>query len=343
MNALRGGAVVGPRRWLLLGPAILVLALLLVAIFRSAAAAGVDVYTYLAAGERLNAGHELYALSPGDRPVLIKPPEWTVPLLSPPLIAVAWRPLAALPNELGLVIWWTGTVAATIVSIVLLYERRKGLTALAVAVLAVPLTVLMGVGNLDGFRILATIAVWLLARQGRTTLAAVLIGPMAVLKLTPAILGVWLATRKPATIVPLLASAGGALAVSILGAGFAAHATYLDVVGDTYQGGTWGFSLAGLGRLVGLAPDGARIVQYAGTAVLVVAVAILARRAPGWSFAIAVMATAIGSPAGGWHTLAILIVCLAPIAWPWEARPTAERSSQPAATSVNRTEPAPSS
>ena len=28
-----------------------------------------DSFTYLAAGERLNAGHLLYALSPGDRPV----------------------------------------------------------------------------------------------------------------------------------------------------------------------------------------------------------------------------------------------------------------------------------
>ncbi|HEY7522131.1 MAG TPA: glycosyltransferase 87 family protein [Candidatus Limnocylindrales bacterium] len=343
MRAWSGARFEGRRRWLVLGPAILILALVLVAIFRSAAASAVDVYTYLAAGERLNAGHELYALGPGDRPVLIKPPEWTVPLLSPPLIAVIWRPLAALPGELGLVIWWTGTVAATIVSIVVLYERRKVMTAVAVAVLAVPLTVLMGVGNLDGFRILATIAVWLLARQGRIALAAALIGPMAVLKLTPAILGVWLAVRKPAAIVPLVASAIAALAISIVGAGVAAHLEYLDVVGDTYQGGTWGLSLAGLARLAGLPPDGARIVQYAGTALFVVVVALLARRAPGASFSIAVIATAIASPSGGWHTLAILIVCLAPVAWPWDPRATSERSDQPAATSVSRTEPAPSS
>src|SRR2546422_8089527 len=47
-----------------------------------------DSYTYLAAGERLNASHPLYALSPGDRQVAILPPFWTAPLVSPPFIAV---------------------------------------------------------------------------------------------------------------------------------------------------------------------------------------------------------------------------------------------------------------
>src|SRR5205823_2822366 len=58
-----------------------------------------DAYTYLAAGQRLNAGHQLYALSPGDNPVQLNPPYWTVPLLSPPFMAVLWRPLALLPMD----------------------------------------------------------------------------------------------------------------------------------------------------------------------------------------------------------------------------------------------------
>src|SRR5205823_5035743 len=36
-----------------------------------------DAYTYLAAGQRLNAGHLLYTLSPGDSEVLLNPPYWT--------------------------------------------------------------------------------------------------------------------------------------------------------------------------------------------------------------------------------------------------------------------------
>jgi hypothetical protein len=304
------------RRWLLLGPAIVILAAVLVTVFRAAGSDAVDVYTYLAAGERLNVGHELYALGPGDRPVLIKPPEWTVPLLSPPLIAVAWRPLAALPAELGLVLWWTAAIASAIAAIVLLYERRRLLTVAAVVVLAVPITVLMGVGNVDAFRLLATLGVWVLVRDGRIGLAAALIGPMIVLKVTPAILAVWLGIRRPTAVLALAASTLVAFGVSVAGAGLDAHIQYLDIVGDTYQGGTWGFSLAGIARILGLEAEAARLVQYVGTGVLVVGVALLARRAPGASFGLAVAATAIASPAGGWHTLAILLACLAPLAWP---------------------------
>lgn len=47
-----------------------------------------DAFAYLAAGERLNDGHLLYALSPGDRPVVLKPPYWRIPFVSPPLLAV---------------------------------------------------------------------------------------------------------------------------------------------------------------------------------------------------------------------------------------------------------------
>ena len=75
-----------------------------------------DAYTYLAAGERLNAGNHLYELRPGDRWIWINPPFWTVPLLSPPLIGVLWRPLAALPSDSGLLLWQAltiGTIGAT--------------------------------------------------------------------------------------------------------------------------------------------------------------------------------------------------------------------------------------
>ena len=75
------------------------------------AAPGGDSWNYLAAGERLNAGHPLYALVPGDRPVPIVPPYWTVPLLSPPLIAVIWRPLALL-GEPAMTLWWIGGAAS---------------------------------------------------------------------------------------------------------------------------------------------------------------------------------------------------------------------------------------
>jgi hypothetical protein len=315
------------QRWLLLLPAIVGLSFLLVLLFRSAESEAVDVYAYLAAGERLNAGHDLYALSPGDRPVALKPPYWTVPLLSPPLIAVVWRPLALLPNELGLVLWWTASIAAVVVSVVLLYERRRWLTAAFVAVLAIPLTVLMGVGNLDASRILATLWLWHLVRDGRVHAATALLGPMIVLKATPAVLAVWLAVRRPVTVLSTTASTALSLGISVLGAGLAAHVRYLEVASTTYQTGTYGLSIAGAARALGAGEDLARFAQYGVTGILVVAVALLARQRPALSFSLAVATTAIAAPAGGYHTFAILLACLAPLAWPYPT-PVASRDEK---------------
>jgi Glycosyltransferase family 87 len=305
-----------PRRWLLLGPAVVALAFGLVTMFQSVGSTPIDSYNYLAAGERLNAGHDLYAIGEGDRFIPPKPPFWIVPLPNPPLIAVIWRPLAAIPNEIGLTLWWTGSTAAAIAAIVLLFERRPLLTIAVVAALAVPLTVILGVGNVDAFRLLLTIWIWLLVRDGRLALASALLGPLIVIKATPAVLGVWLVARHPRAILPLGAAVAASLLVSVLGAGFDAHLRFLDVIGYTYESGTWDLSIAGIARLAGLPPDVARIVQYAGTAALVVAVALTARSRPGFSFSLAVATTAIGAPAGGWHTFMILIACIAPIAWP---------------------------
>ncbi len=96
--------------------------------FLTAGVRGWDAITYLAAGERLNAGHDLYALVAGDRRIWVNPPYWTVPLLSPPPIAVVWRPLAALPNEWGIGIWWIANVA-TIAAVVAGLLRRLPLLA----------------------------------------------------------------------------------------------------------------------------------------------------------------------------------------------------------------------
>ena len=79
------------------------------------AVSGSDAWNYLAAGERLNAGHLLYALSPGDRPIAVLPPYWTVPLLAPPPIAVVWRPLAVLGDP-AMTLWAGAGLLATLVT-----------------------------------------------------------------------------------------------------------------------------------------------------------------------------------------------------------------------------------
>jgi hypothetical protein len=80
-------------------------------------AIGQDTWNYLAAGERLNAGHSIYALVAGDRPILLEPPS-AVPLISPPLVAVLWRPLAFLPDWLGMWAWWAASAAAMLATTV---------------------------------------------------------------------------------------------------------------------------------------------------------------------------------------------------------------------------------
>ena len=52
-----------------------------------------DAYIYYYAGQRLNASHQVYALLPSDHQIGYEPPFFTVPLLSPPPIAVLFRPL----------------------------------------------------------------------------------------------------------------------------------------------------------------------------------------------------------------------------------------------------------
>src|SRR6266545_2097206 len=147
-----------------------------------------DAFTYLAAGERLNAGHALYALSPGDRPVDLKPPYWTVPLLSPPPIAVLWRPLAALPNELGLQVWWLGCAAIISATLAAMLRARPILMSVALLVFLVPLVFEVPTGNVNGPLLGMVVAIWLLARGGHDRAAGALLAVAAAVKLTSAIL-----------------------------------------------------------------------------------------------------------------------------------------------------------
>ncbi len=128
-----------------------------------------DAFTYLAAGERLNDGHPLYALSPGDRPVDLHPPFWTVPLLSPPPIAVLLRPFALLPGDVGAYAWWAVCLVALGLSILALARRKPITTAIAVGVLSIPIAYEIGVGNLNALVLagLDRFLVLLRAGQGR--------------------------------------------------------------------------------------------------------------------------------------------------------------------------------
>ncbi len=152
-----------------------------------------DVTGYLAAGERLNAGHALYALGPGDRYVFTDPPFFSAPFLYPPSFAVIWRPLAALPGELGLWLWMAALFAAMGGWLAWqLVQGRVG-TAIAILLLSLPIALTATTGNVNGFFMVGLAALWRLrgrdlASQGASGL---ILGTMVAWKVFPGVLLLW--------------------------------------------------------------------------------------------------------------------------------------------------------
>ncbi len=283
-----------------------------------------DAWTYLAAGERLNAGHDLYALGPGDRPVHLEPPFWTVPLLSPPLIAVIWRPLALLPGDLGLQVWWTGTTLALVAMLVALIARRPLATSALAVVLAFPLLTELYVGNVNPFLLVGIVAVWLLVRAGREGAAGAVLGILVAIKVTPIVIAWWfIVGGRRRALLGLLAGGAAALTVSLAGAGLGAHLAYIEVVRYTTSVGQSLMSLAALGRAGGL-PD--PIAASLGIIAVIVgaAGAALLRRRPGPSFALMIVTMVIASPVVTPGSLTLLLAALAPLAWPWAPQARAD-------------------
>jgi hypothetical protein len=295
--------------------AILAVAIPLAISFTEHGIVGWDALTYLAAGERLNAGHDLYALGPGDRPVWLNPPHWTVPLLSPPFIAVLWRPLALVP--IGLAIWWI--VCAGAIGLVTggLTWRLRWTGAVAILLLSPAIAWELGVANVNGLLIGGLAAVWLLARLRLDAAAGVLAAVLAALKLSPAVLLFWfVATRRWRAALAFVAAGTACLAISLVGAGIDAHIRYLDVIRDTATVGVGQLSAGRIASILGLPRE---FVPLVGPAIVAFGVAeclLIARRRPGLAFAVVVVVLVVGSPVVNPNSFAILLIALMPLAWP---------------------------
>ena len=275
-----------------------------------------DAFTYLAAGERLNDGHLLYALSPGDRPVDLKPPYWTVPLLSPPPIAVLFRPLALIPNDLGPYVWWAVCIASIVGTTLVMMRRRPILVGVAVFLLSIPLVYEIGVGNLNALLIAGIVGAWYLLVRGRDAPAGALIAGMTALKLTPVVLAWWLITQRRWSALRAFVAAGLVIAlVSVLGAGLSTHLEYLGIIRQTSTAGTSDLSLAGMARFIGLDPAMAGLLPMAALVVGFVAIWLLRDR-PGPAYAAAVVTMLLGSPVVNINWFTVLLAALAPAVWP---------------------------
>ena len=257
---------------------------------------GHDSLTYLAAGERLNVGHPLYALSPGDRAVDTAPPYFG-PLLSPPLIAVLFRPIALA----GLTGLWVWTIAAGLaVTAAAWYVARSLAGSIAVIMLSFGLGIAAVSGNVSSLFLLGYLAVW---RWRDQPLIGALIGVMGAAKLLPFVLvGFLVAGRRWHAIGWCAVAVAVALAVSFLGAGWGNTVAYLGVARDAAP---QPISLAYATGLPWLSP----VILAAGT----LGAALMPERA---AFQVCIVTIVLGAPVLTWREMAALIALMAPAAMP---------------------------
>lgn len=257
-----------------------------------------DATTYLAAAERLNAGHELYALSDGDRPVLTIPGVYDAPLLSPPPIAALWVLIAAIP--LGFAAWMVAAWAATFAAV--------GYTVLRAPFPAVPLAFLLSLplgeqifgGNACAFYPLLYLLAW---RFRDRPWIGVLIAAMAAIKLAPIGMAAWLlGTRRYRALAVTLLSLAAMFLVGGVIAGFNTYPEYLSMLGSV---GVSPMSLAGM--------TGLPWASYALFGLGMAAAVAIGRWSPSWSFAVAVFASVVGTPALYPGHLASLLALVAPL------------------------------
>ena len=256
-------------------------------------AVGGDAWNYLAAGERLNAGHELYALVPSDRYILIVPPFWTVPLLSPPTIAVLWRPLALL-GESAMPLWTLAGLVATAAFAAWIVLRGSTLALVLILVLS-PVVGLTAIsGNANAFLIPMLAYAWRRPATGGFGVAIA-----AAVKVTPVLLMAWLlASRRWRSAAVAVAAVG---VVTIVGAGPGSLvAWWQGAPGSTA-------SPLSVATTLGLSPT----VVFLGGAAIVAVVTFLAPRREALVFGVAVGVAVATSPALYFEALGLLAVPLA--------------------------------
>ena len=259
---------------------------------------GNDTWTYLAAGERLNDGHALYAIGPGDRPVALSPPQWTVPLLSPPPIAVAWRVLAPFGDR-ARILWALACLAAAAGALWALRHRRWVL-----ALLAAPVALAALAGNASALILAALVAAWRF--RDRPWIVAILVVGSAAVKVTPAALVLWIiVTRRWRALGAIVVVGFAALAVSVVGAGAGAWFDWMESVPGSAPTGEALASLTGLPTWL-----------VAAVGLATIPMVWLVTRSDRATFAASVGVAALTTPAFYGQSLSLLLAAAAPWAWP---------------------------
>lgn len=255
-----------------------------------------DTQYYFGAGERLDAGHLLYAYSPGDRPLTVDPFAFAGPFLYPPLLGVLWRPLALLPYEPTVIAWWAAGLVTFLSSLVWLLRHGGIPVAIGTLLLLVPLVETAWSGNVSTFLTPLIIWTWLALARGHDRAAGAAIGLATVLKLTPGFLAWWLIVERRWSAVRSAVAAGVVgIVVSLVGAGPGAYGDYLRVSGLVARTGGTEASLSGILRGMGASPDVLALVAPIVAVVGIAAIAALRDR-PRLAWGSAVVAGVFASP-----------------------------------------------
>jgi hypothetical protein len=256
-----------------------------------------DAWTYLAAGDRLNLGHDLYRLRPGDLPVDLYPELFPVPMVGPPIMGVIARPLAAI--DIGLTIWVMACWSAILGTMAYLVDKVGVLAVIVCIALSLSIGEQLAAGNVASFFPLLLLVAW--KTRERTT-PGVAIGLMAAAKLAPIAMAGWLVgARNWRALLALVVTLAVAGLACLLFAGVANTFDYLRVL-STVGPSTFSVSSA-LG------------VSWASYAVLVGGslLAFATARWPRISFIVGVLAMTFGTPALYWSGFVALLGVLVPL------------------------------
>lgn len=298
---------------------------------------GSDTSNYVAAGERaLNV--ELYRLSPGDRPVPAdNPPDWSVPILSPPPVGTVWAGLAWLPDPLRFHLLWALGLAGTCWLVLYLTARLHLLLLIpGYYLFATNLAVMAWSGNVNALIAPGLALVWLLLTSSRARQAGVvagaIVGLSALLKLGPAFVGLWLlsAAHWRAVAAALVTTIVVGLLTLVL-VGPADFGTYLDIIRAS-SGTASPLSIPGFASALGV-PVELRSLVLGVVLTLAALVVVVARREPRFTFTVAVIAAVMATTIVRPETIAVGVAA----AVPWVSREGAPRwhPQLPTATTVN--------
>ncbi len=293
---------------------------------------GTDTSNYFAAGQRLNAGHALYGpLLATDRPVPGYPKLYPAPILSPPLSAVVWRPLAAL-GEGSMTIWWAADLALVVVLAAwfAVVGGRWTLGGLMVILaLGIPIAFVVGVryrylgyhspvsiaalsGNLNGYLTGLCVLAWWASSRGRPWLAGAAAGLAAMLKLGPFALVWWLVVRRDWPAVKAFVATVVILGiVGLVGAGLDANLAFARL---TLEAGVSPSSLSVawiLHTKLGLDPHLANLGTMVAT-VVGLGIVFATRRRARISFLVTILVVIYCSPVVLVGNFALLLAAVAP-------------------------------